>query len=186
MGAESVYIIYLTHYNNSYKIALIMINMFSESEQKAIQEKLEQLKKVQEKELTPKQLAELITKRRTTWIKEHLEEMLMKYPNLSPEEQAYRIVFFEHMGINPEHSRMIRISPTKIKIESYNFCPYLEACQTLNLDTRFVCKEIGEPSIQQMMKLINPKLRFSRNYTQVRPHNGTFCEEYIELKDSKP
>lgn len=154
--------------------------MFSETEQKAIEEKLEQLRKVKEGISNPQELADLITQRRVSWIQEHLDEMLTKYAGLSPEEQAYRIVFFDHMKINPEHSKMVRVSPRKIKIESHNFCPYLEACHQLSLDTKYVCQDIGEPSIQKMIEVINPNLRFRRNYVNIRPHNETFCEEYFE------
>ena len=155
--------------------------MFSESEQKAIEEKLEQLQRVKEGTLAPQELVDLITQRRVGWIQEHLDEMLTKYDGLSPEEQAYRIVFFDHMKINPSHSKMVQVSPRKIKIESHNFCPYLEACRHLGLDTRYVCQDIGEPSTQKMIEVINPNLRFSRNYDNIRPRNGAFCEEYIEL-----
>lgn len=158
--------------------------MFFKSEQKAIAEKCEQLNKVIDGVLTPQELADLITQRRVEWIREHLDEMLAKYDGLNPEEQAYRIIFFDHMGINPGHSKMVRISPTKIKIESHNFCPYLEACQQLGLDTRFVCREIGEPSLQEMLKIIHPNLRYNRNYQNIRPKNR-FCEEYIELISSQ-
>jgi len=160
--------------------------MHSESEQKAINEKLEQLQRVKEGILTPQELADLITQRRVSWIQEHLDEMLAKYDGLSPEEQAYRIVFFDHMKINPEHSKMVRVSPRKIKIESHNFCPYLEACRHLGLDTRYVCHDIGEPSIQKMIEVISPNLKFSRNYVNIRPHNWAFCKEYIELLWPKP
>lgn len=154
--------------------------MFSKSEQKAVEEKLEQLQKVKEGILSPQELVDLITQRRVSWIREHLDEMLAKYDGLSPEEQVYRIVFFDHMKINPEHVKMVRVSPRKIKIESHNFCPYLEACRHLDLDTRHVCQNIGEPSIQRMIEIINPNLKFSRNYIKIRPHNEIFCEEYIE------
>ncbi|MFH1822256.1 MAG: hypothetical protein ABH830_00990 [Patescibacteria group bacterium] len=154
---------------------------FSKNEQNAIEEKYEQLKKVCSGLLSHSELAEIITKRRINWLKENLNGMLEKYKNLSPEEQAYRIIYFDHMKIDPEHSKMIRISPTKIKIESYNFCPYLEASNQLNLDTRCICKEIGEPSIQKMCEIIDHRLRFLRNYDNIRPLNGAFCEEYIEI-----
>ena len=158
--------------------------IFSERAQKAIDEKLTQLRGVKQGTLTPGELADLITDRRMGWILEHRGEMLAKYDGLSPEEQAYRIVCFDHMGIKPEHNEMIRISPGKIRFNSYNFCPYLEACKQLDLDTRFVCKEIGEPSIQRMIQVIHPKLRFSRNYANIRPHNTAFCEEYMEIVDA--
>ena len=158
------------------------MSKFSKNEQNAIDEKFEQLKKVCDGLLSHAELADIITKRRINWLNEKLEEMLVKYDGLSPEEQAYNIIFFDHMKINPNHSKMVRISPTKIKIESYNFCPYLEASNKLKLDTRCVCKDVGEPSIQKMCEIIHPKLRFSRSYNNIRPCNSAlYCEEYIEI-----
>ncbi len=154
--------------------------MFSKEQQKAIIEKLEQLKKVKEGRMNSDELAKIITKRRINWIENNLERMLIKYKGLSPEETAYRIIFFDHMKINPKDSEMIRISPTKILIKSYNFCPYLEACNQLHLDTKFICKEIGEPSINEIAKRIHPDLVFSRDYSKIRPDNDS-CEEYLEL-----
>ena len=154
--------------------------MFSEIEEKAIADKCNHLQMVKEGTMTFFELADLKMQKRVNWLKEHLAEMLVKYKDLNPEEQAYRIVFFEYMKINPEHSQIVRVSPKKIMIKSYNFCPYLEACRLLDFDTRHVC-QIIEPSIQKMIELINPNLRFSRNYTNVRPHTEDFCEEYLEL-----
>jgi hypothetical protein len=155
--------------------------MFSAEEREAIQQKTRQLRKVREGTWTKEELARRITERRMRWMEERKEEMLEKYKHLSPEEQAHRIVLLEHMGINPAHLVVSRVSENKIRIDSHNFCPYLEACAELGLDTRQVCKEIGEPSIQKMMQDIHPKLRFSRNYRNIRPSNGRYCEEYIEL-----
>ena len=157
------------------------MSKFSIHEQNAIDEKFAQLKKVCDGLLSHSELAGIITERRINWLKENLDQMLAKYEGLPPEEQAYRIIYFDHMKINPEHSKMVRISPTKIRVDSYNFCPYLEASNRLNLDTRCICKEVGEPSIQKMCEIIHHKLRFSRNYANIRPHNGAFCEEYIEI-----
>lgn len=157
------------------------MSKFSDIEQNAIDEKFAQLKQVCDGSFSHIQLADAITERRINWLKENLDKMLTKYNSLSPEEQAYCIIYFDHMKINPEHNKIFRISPTKIKIESYNFCPYLEASNQLGLDTRRICKDVGEPSIQKMCEIIHPKLRFSRNYDNIRPHNGAFCEEYIEI-----
>jgi hypothetical protein len=154
--------------------------MFSEAEQIAIREKTRQLKSVQEGKTTPKELDAQITQRRLDWIEENLETMLKKYGHLPPEEQAFNIIFFDHMGINPDHVKMTRISETKIRTDSYSFCPYLEACSSLNLDTKVVCKEMLEVSVKKMVKVIHPKLEFSRNYSNLRPYQD-FCEEYIEF-----
>jgi hypothetical protein len=156
--------------------------MFSEAEQLAIRDKTEQLRSVQDGKLTLKELDAQITQRRLAWIEENLELLLRKYDHLPPEEQAYNIIFFDHMRINPDHVKMTRISETKIRTDSYSFCPYLEACSLLNLDTRVVCKEMLEESIKKMVKAIHPKLEFSRNYKNLRPYQP-FCEEYIEFSD---
>lgn len=158
-------------------------NIFSSQEKFAINEKFEQLKMVKNNKISHQQLAELISQRRLKWVKENLSAMLIKYRELSPEEQAYRIIYFDHMKINPHHSKMIRLTPKKIQINSYNFCPYLEACGKLNLKTKHICKHVGEPSIIKMIKKIHPNLKFSRNYNKIRPHGGDYCEEYIELID---
>lgn len=149
-------------------------------EERAIQEKFEQLKRIKEGSLSSSELRGMIMDRRLNWIKDNLDKMLEKYRGLSPEEQAYRIIYFEHMDIDKKDSKMTRVSEKKIRIDSYNFCPYLEACKLLNLDTRFICRFIGEPAVQRMIEVINPNLRFSRNYENIRPYS-LFCEEYIEV-----
>jgi len=155
--------------------------MFSEAEQIVIEEKLEQLRKIKDGTLSPQELANLITKRRVSWFEENRDWLLRKYSGLPDEEKVWRIICFDYMKINPADSRITRVSSNKIRLDSYNFCPYLEACKELGLDTRYVCKEIGEPSIQIICKMINPKLVFSRNYQNIRPHNLDFCEEYFEV-----
>ena len=156
--------------------------MFSESEQKAINEKLEQLTKIKEGSLTQEELTNLITERRINWIKINFHRLLDKYFSLSLEELAYNIIFFEHMKINPKYSKMKRVSKNKLEINSYNFCLYLEACKLLSLDTKFICKEIWEPSIKKMISLIDPHLNFDRDYSHIRPHTP-FCKEYIKIKN---
>jgi len=154
--------------------------MFSEAEQKAIQEKLELLTKLKDGALSIQELTDIITKKRVTWMTEHRDVVLAKYQGLPLEEIAWRAVCFDYMNISPPDSRIIRVSDKKIRLDSHNFCPYLEACQQLGLDTRYICKEVGESSIQKMIEIIDPRLKFSRNYTNLRPHSD-FCEEYFEL-----
>jgi len=153
-------------------------------EEKATQEKVRQLTKVIKGTLSPQELSDIITERRVKWMREHLPKMLFKYKGLSLEGMAHRIIFLDHMGINPKYSRITKVSPTKIRIDSYNFCPYLEACIQLGLETRFVCAQINEQSIQKMVEMIHPSLKFGRNYSNIRPFNKHFCEEYIELTNS--
>lgn len=62
------------------------------------------------------------------------------------------------------------------------YCPVLEACEILNLDTRVVCKRAYERPAQEFLCKISPRLRFFRNYEQIRPY-AEYCEETIEVAD---
>ena len=68
----------------------------------------------------------------------------------------------------------------RITWRSRSWCPTLEACKELGLDSREVCKKGWEYSVNKFVQRIHPKLRFSRNYEKLRPH-GEYCEETIEL-----
>jgi hypothetical protein len=162
-----------------------------EEQEKAVQKQFERLQKVkeansaEERAKIKKELANLLIEKRVSWMEEHLDEMLAKpeYKDLPPQEQAYHIVYIEHMEIDPKDSKIIDVPPNRVEIISRNFCPYLEACQRLELDTRDICKTVGEPSIQEMIKLIHPDLVFGRSYNKfIRPHES-FCYEFIELKE---
>lgn len=152
--------------------------MFSEDQQRQIERKIGQLKELKDGVLTTSEYAERLTQKRIVWIREHLDEMLEKYKGLSPEEQAWRIMFFDHLGVESTRSRMERVSDKKIRTISDSFCPYLEACKKLGLDTKIICKGLGEPGFMEMARLIHPDLRFGRDYSKLRPEHP-FCIEYI-------
>lgn len=98
----------------------------------------------------------------------------------SDPRKAYQMVLLEYMGLDSSEVPVVYEDATKITWRSYNWCPVLVACERLGIDTRKVCKLGWEDSVQAMIRLINPNLRFSRNYDILRPH-GQFCEETIEL-----
>ena len=92
-------------------------------------------------------------------------------------EKAYKLLLMK-LNINEEEAPIINISENKLVFHSKNFCASLEACNILNLDTRFICKEIFEKPTEEFIKILNPKLRFSRNYSSIRPY-ADYCEEII-------
>jgi hypothetical protein len=98
--------------------------------------------------------------------------------------QAYEMVLFQYMKISPEEVPVVEETETKITWISSNFCPILEACQRLGFDTRTVCKQGAEQSVQDLISQLNPNLVFSRNYKDLRPY-GKYCEESFELRVKK-
>ena len=57
-----------------------------------------------------------------------------------------------------------------------------EACRILGLDTRKVCRLYNEGSTNALLRSIDPRLSFTRNYDGLRPRAAS-CEEIIRLSD---
>ena len=96
--------------------------------------------------------------------------------------QAFNMVLFEYMSIDPKDIEIIYEDKKKITWRSFSFCPILEACKRLGLDTRIICKETDEENVQDFIACLSPKLRFSRSYEKIRPY-AKYCEETFELVD---
>ena len=77
---------------------------------------------------------------------------------------------------------MVMKTDRKIVFHSQNFCPTLEACKILDLDTRVICKEVNEGPTNALVKQISERLEFRRNYEQLRPYCD-YCEEMIVLNE---
>lgn len=97
--------------------------------------------------------------------------------------QAYTLMLLIYMGLDPREVPVVYEDERTIIWRSANFCPTLEACRRLGLDTRIVCRAATEGSAQALVARLDPRLRFSRNYeTGIRPY-ADYCEEKIELLD---
>lgn len=97
-----------------------------------------------------------------------------------PLDRAYAVLL-KKLGISASEAPIIRKDEKEIVFHSRNFCPTLEACKILGLDTRIVCKMYNERSPDALVKQVDPRLRFSRSYSEIRPYSS-YCEERISLE----
>ncbi|MBW3003762.1 hypothetical protein KY337_04305 [Candidatus Woesearchaeota archaeon] len=109
-----------------------------------------------------------------------LEENIGSVSETSLLKKAYTLLLIKKMGIEPSEVPIVYEDENKITWRSYNWCPVLEACKELGLDTREVCKKGWEESVNEFVKMIDSRLRFIRNYEKIRPY-AEYCEESIEL-----
>jgi hypothetical protein len=117
-----------------------------------------------------------LLEKRLEWFRKNIKHLSLKGDDL---EKAYQLILLK-IGIKPEEAPIIKKTKRKLVFHSKNFCPALEACKILGLDTRKVCKRIFEKPTEELIKKINPKLKFTRNYKKIRPY-ADYCEEIIEL-----
>jgi hypothetical protein len=118
-----------------------------------------------------------LIKKRLSWYNQNRDKIHLKGSEV---RKAYTLLIIKYLGLNQEENPIVYENETKIVWRSYNFCPILEACKRLGMDTREVCKNAEEKPVQALISKINPNLRFSRNYEKIRPYTE-YCEEIIEL-----
>ncbi len=125
-----------------------------------------------------RRLADELAAKRLAWWEESKGAIVLREPL---PRRAYVLVLLTYMGIHPDEAPVIYEDEFRITWRSRNFCPLLEACQRLGLDTRIVCRQATEWPVQALIACLDPRLRFSRNYADgIRPYTD-YCEESIEL-----
>lgn len=115
--------------------------------------------------------------RRTRWVRETV--LPLKSGDNSLLRAAYEILLMK-LGITEEEAPIVESGRQRIVFHSQNYCPTLEACKILGLDTRKVCRIYNEGATQAMLNSIDPRLSFSRNYEKLRPYSE-YCEEMITV-----
>lgn len=125
-------------------------------------------------------LEKCVSEKRLLWLNESLDN-LEKTGN--PVDDAYRIFYEIYLGIStPKDGEIVEKTDKKLVTRWWNYCPVLEVCKKLGLDTREICKKAYHKPVQVFLSKINPELKFDRNYDCLRPHTS-YCEEIITLDE---
>ncbi len=151
--------------------------MFTAEQEKLIQREIERLQNTDEAALDA--LNEDSVLRRTAWFSDNCASF--DFLSGDPLEAGYSLLL-ARFSISPAEAPIVVRTEQKIAFHSQNFCPTLEACRRLGLDTRLVCKRLNEQATDALVKLVHPRLTFSRNYECLRPY-APYCEEMITLED---
>ncbi len=120
-------------------------------------------------------------KRRLEWFKE--KQKTFTFLNNGILDSAYQLLLCR-FNIDASQAPIVNRQENRVIFHSKNFCPTLEACKILDLDTRYICKNYNENSTDMLIKQIDSRLQFSRNYDNLRPYTS-YCEEMITLESNK-
>jgi len=127
-----------------------------------------------------KRIEKRLLAKRIKWFQEN-ESLLLRKLKGDDLEKAYQLLLLK-IGIKRTEAPVIEKTGKKIVFHSKNRCPSLEACKILNIDPGKICRTIFERPTDRLVKKINPRLKFSRNYRRIRPFTD-YCEEIITLED---
>ena len=125
-------------------------------------------------------LERCVIEKRAAWLKANFGEVEIES---DPVNAGYEWFYEKYLRVSvPKDGEIVEHSGNRMVMRWWNPCPTLEACQKVGLDTREICKKVYQRPVDEFLKRINPKLRFSRNYNNIRPY-AAYCEEIIELED---
>jgi tRNA(adenine34) deaminase len=144
-----------------------------------VRNEIKRLRKISDEKLS--EYNEDSVNRRIEWFNKNRSSFTFINDNLL--ESAYNLLLCR-FNIDKSEAPITEQSRDHITFHSMNFCPTLEACKILNLDTRYICKRYNENSTDTLIKQIDKRLNFSRNYEKLRPHTD-YCEEMIRLNNNK-
>jgi hypothetical protein len=121
----------------------------------------------------------IVKRKKLNWLKKNKNKV--KYEK-SLIDQAIDVFIKCYFKVDIKDIEIIKKNGRKLIMRWRIYCPVLEACEILNLNTRVVCKRAYERPAQEFLNKISPRLRFSRDYEQIRPY-AEYCEETIEVVD---
>jgi hypothetical protein len=125
-------------------------------------------------------LERCVIEKRSAWLQANHAEGEIEG---DPVKEGYKWFYEKYLGVSaPKDGEIVELSENRMVMRWWNPCPTLEACKKLGLDTREICRKVYQRPVEAFLKEINPKLRFSRNYENIRPY-AAYCEEIIELED---
>lgn len=120
------------------------------------------------------------TQRRVKWFEDNKDRFGFMGEDIL---NAGYMLLLTRLGITGDEAPVIKKSDQEIVFHSRNFCPTLEACKILALDTRKICRKMNENSTDALIKQVDRRLKFTRNYEKLRPY-ANYCEEMIRLEKS--
>jgi tRNA(adenine34) deaminase len=144
------------------------------------QEVRDEIKKL--RDASPQKLATLkdeLLAKRIDWYQKRQSQVTFAADD--PVTAGYQLLILK-LGIRPEEAPVVLKTANKVVFHSQNFCPTLEACRILDLDTRVICKQVNEGPTDALVKQLDPRLEFGRNYQKLRPY-CEYCEEMVVLKE---
>ncbi|MFC1721784.1 hypothetical protein ACFL0Z_02645 [Patescibacteria group bacterium] len=119
-------------------------------------------------------LSECVVAKKTTWLDKHLHRIRRSD---DPFDDVIRILYQDYMGLRQKEDFVVaERTSDKLVIKCWNFCPVLEACQKLNLNTKDVCQKAYHEWVQVFVQRLDSGLYFARDYNKIRPHCNC-CEE---------
>jgi len=90
----------------------------------------------------------------------------------------YEIFYIDFLALKPKDVEIVKLTDEELITISRNPCPILKLAMMLKMDTKYVCRFISETVCRHVLKHIDERLVFERDYDYIRPYRDG-CRERI-------
>lgn len=94
-----------------------------------------------------------------------------------------KLFYYDFLKLEEKYVEVVKLSDKELVTISRNPCPILKLTLMLGLDTKYTCKLISETVCKFVLKRIDTRLVFERNYEYIRPYRDG-CLEKIYLRNN--
>ena len=98
-------------------------------------------------------------------------------------KDVFELFYIRFLRLEREHVEILELTDRELVTVSINPCPILRLTLILGMDTRYTCRLVSETVCRHVLKRMDPKLVFERDYSHIRPY-GDGCLERILLKNA--
>ena len=91
------------------------------------------------------------------------------------------LFYFGFLGLDKGDVEVVELDDFKLITRCRNPCPILRLSLILKIDARVACKIVPEPVCRYVLRKLNSRLTFKRNYNYIRPYSES-CEETYTSK----
>ncbi|MEM1992305.1 MAG: hypothetical protein QXL13_06755 [Nitrososphaerota archaeon] len=97
-------------------------------------------------------------------------------------KDVYELFYLDFLRLNEKDVEVVKLDDDLLITRCKNPCPILNLSLSLKVDTKISCKIVSEPVCKYVLRKLNPRLAFERNYGHMRPYSES-CEETIYWKN---
>ncbi|MEM2020926.1 MAG: hypothetical protein QXP80_01700 [Zestosphaera sp.] len=90
--------------------------------------------------------------------------------------------YYRFLGLREEYVEVVKLTERELVTISRNPCPILKLTLLLRLDTRYTCRLVSETVCKFVLKRMNSRLVFERDYDYIRPYRDG-CMERIYIRE---
>ena len=91
------------------------------------------------------------------------------------------LFYLDFLRLNRRDVEVLKLDEHELVTRCRNRCPILNLSLRLWVDTKLACKVVSEPVCRYVLRNVNPRLIFERNYNYIRPYAES-CEERIYFR----